>query len=261
LDLELTGKTAIITGGNRGIGRSVAMELAREGVDVFLTARDADELSIAARDIAATTGRKVFVQAGDMRDPAMAQILIDAARHKLGRLDILINNAGATKRGDFLDLTDDDWHDGFALKFHGYSRMARAAWPALVQSEGSIINICGVGSRVGAAEFSIGGSVNVALLNLTKALADKGRTEGIRVNAVNPGRIVTDRLTRNHERMAKLQSVSVDEAARRHLASVGINRFGRPEEIGWLCAYLASQRAAFIHGSVIDIDGGETRAL
>jgi len=261
MELDLGGKVAVITGGNRGIGSAVALELAKEGVDLYLTARDGAELAKVAAAISAQTGRKVLVQAADMRQPQVAAEVVAAALRAFSRIDILVNNAGATKRGDFLELTDEDWHDGFELKFHGYVRMARAAWPALRQNQGSIINISGVGSRVGSADFSIGGAVNVALLNLTKALADKARTEGIRVNAVNPGRIATERLTRNIERMAKLDAVSNEEATRRHLATVGINRFGTPEEIGWICAYLASPRAAFIHGSVIDIDGGETRAL
>jgi len=261
MNLELGGKVAVITGGNRGIGSAIALELAKEGVDLFLTARDGAALAQVQADIAGKTGRKVVVQAADMRDPKVAQQMIDAAQQAFGRIDVLVNNAGATKRGDFLELTDEDWHDGFELKFHGYVRMARAAWPALRQSQGSLINISGVGSRMGSAEFTIGGSVNIALLNLTKGLADKGRADGIRVNAVNPGRIATDRLTRNIERMAKLDGVSPAESEKRHLEAVGINRFGTPDEIGWLCAYLASPRGAFIHGTVIDIDGGETRAL
>ena len=101
----------------------------------------------------------------------------------------------------------------------------------------------------------------MALLNLTKALADRGRHEGIRVNAVNPGRIATERLTRNIERMAQQQGITSEEAGRQHLATVGIKRFGLPREIGALCAYLASSHADFMQGTVIDIDGGETRAL
>jgi len=261
MDLGLANKTAIVTGGNRGIGAAIALALAREGVDLFLTARDDAELGRTAATITAQTGRRVHVQACDLREVAMARTVVDGALEAFGKLDLLINNAGATKRGDFLELTDEDWHDGFELKFHGYVRMARAAWPALRQNSGSIINISGVGSRVGSAEFAIGGAVNVALLNLTKALADKGRHDGVRVNAINPGRIATDRLTRNIERMAQQQAITGEEAGRRLLATVGINRFGTPQEIGSLCAYLASSHADFIQGTVIDIDGGETRAL
>ena len=104
-----------------------------------------------------------------------------------GRLDLLVNNAGATKRGDFLELTDADWEDGYALKFFGAMRGARAAWPHLQRSQGGIINIVGIGGRTGSAEFAIGGSVNASALILTKCLADRGLRDGVRVNAINPG--------------------------------------------------------------------------
>ena len=120
-----------------------------------------------------------------------------------GRLDILVNNAGATKRADFFTLTEEDWQDGFALKFHGYVRTTRAAWPHLRETRGCIVNIVGVGSRAGSAEFTIGGSVNVALLNFTKAMADIGMKDGVRVNAINPGLIETERFGRNIERVTQ----------------------------------------------------------
>jgi 3-oxoacyl-[acyl-carrier protein] reductase len=139
--------------------------------------------------------------------------------------------------------------------------MTRAAWPHLCQAHGAVINIVGVGSRTASAEFSIGGAVNVALLNFTKAMADRGIRDGVRVNAINPGLIETDRLTRNIERVMHEHSCSRDEAIARLLAPRGTTRFGRPEEIGWLAAFLASSRADFIQGAIVDIDGGATRAL
>src|SRR6185295_2410813 len=114
---------------------------------------------------------------------------VAAAAETFGRLDLVVNNAGATKRGDFLQLTDEDWASGFSLKFMAAVRVSRAAWPILKRTNGSIVNIAGVGARTGSAEFTIGGSVNSAMLNLTKALADRGVKDGIRVNAINPGSI------------------------------------------------------------------------
>ena len=113
---------------------------------------------------------------------------------RFGRLDVLVNNAGSTKRGDFLTLSEADWADGFGLKFFGAMRCSRAAWPHLQASRGTIVNIIGVGGRTGSAEFAIGGAVNAALMNLTKVLADRGVKDGVRVNAINPGGIKTDRL-------------------------------------------------------------------
>ena len=142
---------------------------------------------------------------------------------------------------------------------------ARRAPPGRIcaNRRGCIVNIVGVGSRAGSAEFTIGGSVNVALLNFTKAMADIGIKDGVRVNAINPGLIETERFGRNIERVSRDCTAS-PAASRRSLSccrSHGTTRVGRPEEIGWLTAYLASEKADFIQGCVIDIDGGTTRSL
>jgi 3-oxoacyl-[acyl-carrier protein] reductase len=261
MDLGLAGKVALVTGAGGGIGRAISTELAREGAQLCLSGRDRGKMAATAAAIAELAGRQPAIHAGDLQDPATPQATVAAAIAAFGRLDILVNCAGDTKRGDFLKLPDEDWRDGFAVKFHGYVRMTRAAWPSLRQSHGGVVNIIGVGSRAGSAEFTIGGAVNSALLNFTKAVADLGLREGVRVNAVNPGLIETERLTRNLERLMREHSCSREEAAARLLGPRGTNRFGRPEEIGWLVAFLASSKATFIHGAIVDIDGGATRAL
>jgi NAD(P)-dependent dehydrogenase (short-subunit alcohol dehydrogenase family) len=263
LELNLKGKAALVTGASRGIGAAIALELAREGVSVCLAARDSTKLDEVSVSIAAVSGsNRTTVIAGDLRDPAAVKAAVDAAIAAFGRLDILVNNAGATKRADFFSLTEDDWEDGFALKFHGYVRATRAAWPHLREANGCIVNIVGVGARAGSAEFTIGGSVNVALLNFTKAMADIGIKHGVRVNAINPGLVETERFGRNIERVTRDHGFTTREQAVTFLpASHGTTRAGRPEEIGWLTAYLASEKADFIQGCVIDIDGGATRAL
>src|SRR6202012_4374002 len=144
----------------------------------------------------------------DLRDPAEPARVVADTIARFSRIDLLVNNAGATKRADFFTLTEDDWQDGVALKFHGYVRMTRAAWPHLKAAKGNIVNIVGMGSRAGSAEFTIGGSVNVAILNFTKAMADIGVNDGVRVNAINPGLIETDRFNRNVERVMRDRSLS-----------------------------------------------------
>jgi NAD(P)-dependent dehydrogenase (short-subunit alcohol dehydrogenase family) len=261
MELELNGKVALVTGANRGIGAAIATELAREGMHLCLVARDLAKLQEVAQALMKTANINVRVVSADLRDPATpAQAIAEAVGH-FGRLDLLVNNAGATKRADFFTLTEDDWQDGFALKFHGYVRLTRAAWPHLRSSNGSIVNIVGIGSRAGSAEFTIGGSVNVALLNFTKAMADIGIQQGVRVNAINPGLIATDRFARNVERVMREKALGRQDAVAFLLSSHGTTRVGEPEEIGSLVAYLASAKAAFIQGSIIDIDGGATRSL
>ena len=261
MELGLAGKAALITGASRGIGAAIAMELAREGVHVCLVARDAAKLNEVASTIRDVANVRAVVHAADLRQAGTAPAAIAAAVTGLRQLDILVNNAGATKRADFSTLTEEDWLDGFALKFHGYVRMTRAAWPHLRDVKGNIVNIVGVGARAGAADFTIGGSVNAAILNFTKAMADIGIKDGVRVNAINPGLIETDRFMRNVERVMHERSLSREQAIAYRLASHGTTRVGKPEEIGAMTAFLASSKADFIQGSIIDIDGGATRAL
>jgi 3-oxoacyl-[acyl-carrier protein] reductase len=261
MDLVLNGKVALITGANRGIGAAIAGELAKENMHLCLVARDSAKLSEVAASLSSNHGTKVHTVSADLRDPIAVRQAVTETIGRFGRLDLLVNNAGATKRADFFDLTEDDWQDGFALKFHGYVRMTRAVWPHLVQSGGSIVNIVGIGSRAGSAEFTIGGSVNVALLNFTKAMADIGIDQNVRVNAINPGLIATDRFNRNVDRTMRERELPREEAIAFLIASHGTKRVGQPEEVGTLVAYLASARAAFIQGCIIDIDGGANRAL
>ncbi len=187
------GKVAVVTGGSRGIGRAIALRLAREGASVAIAARDEAAVGAVVRELDAL-GRPALGLALDLRAADAPARMVEAARERFGAVDILVNNAGATKRGDFLALTDDDFTDGFALKFYAAVRAARAAWPLLAERRGTIVNVVGAGGRTPGAEFTVGGSVNAALLSLTKALADKGVADGVRVVAVNPGPVRTGRL-------------------------------------------------------------------
>jgi len=140
-------------------------------------------------------------------------------------------------------------------------RCSRAAWPHLQASRGAIVNIVGIGGRTGSAEFAIGGAVNAALLNLTKVLADRGVKDGVRVNAINPGGIATDRLKTRVQSFAAERGLDAAAAEAEMAKSFGVARFGTPEEIARLVALLASPQAAFCQGSVVDADGGQTRTL
>src|SRR5712671_5804985 len=210
---SLTGKTAIVTGSNRGIGRAVALRLAKEGANTVLCARDVAALESAVTEIEHAGGIAASI-ALDLRLPESPAQLADFAAQRFGGIDIVVNNAGATKRGGFLELSDDDWADGFALKFFGAVRLTRAAWPHLKGEGGSVVNISGIGGRTPGAQFAIGGSVNAALLSFTKALADVGIRGGVQVNAINPGSVRTDRLTRRLSAEAAQAGIDVATAAR-----------------------------------------------
>ena len=260
MEKRLTDKTAIVTGASRGIGKAIASRLAKEGAQVVLCARDRSLLEQVVKEIERAGGRAAEI-AVDLREPAAPKHVVGFTLQTFGRIDIVVNNAGATKRGDFLQLTDEDWADGFALKFFGAMRLTRAAWPHLKAQAGSVLNISGVGGRMPGPLFAIGGSVNAALLSFTKALADVGIRDGVQVNAVNPGSIRTERYRKMLEATAADQGIDVQTAERRMIESSRTTRIGEPDEIAALVAFVVSPEGRFLQGSLIDIDGGATKVI
>ena len=254
---QLAGKIVIVTGASRGIGRAIALEMAAAGAKGLLAARSEQELQAVAR----SAGSSWLPLAIDLRDPNAANEVVAKTVEHFGRLDILVNNAGATQRGKWLDLDDAAWEDGYALKFFGAMRLCRAAWPHLAQSHGCVINIGGIGGRAGSAEFTIGGSVNAAVMHLTKSLADLGVQEGVRVNCINPGSIETGRLTNRISKYAAERQFDEDQAARQLAAQSGVARFGKPDEVAKVAVFLATDQAAYINGALVDVDGGANKAL
>ncbi len=257
---SLTGKVAIVTGASRGIGSAIAGRLAQEGARVVLTARDEELLRQRIAEIQREGGEANFV-ALDLREPSAAKQIVETALHTFGGIDIVVNNAGATKRGEFLQLNDSDWEDGFALKFFGAVRLLREAWPHLKASRGSAVNIAGVGGRTPGAQFTIGGSVNAALLSLTKALSDAGIADAIQVNAINPGPVRTARFQTRLEKVAQQQGIENEQAEAHMVREMNITRIGEPEDIASLVAFLVSPQGRFLQGSLIDMDGGETKTM
>jgi len=258
---NLTIKHAVVTGGSRGIGRAVAAKLARDGYEVMIVARDQGAISGACAEIGAQTGRRTLGCAADLSEAGAAEVVKAAVLRAFGGLHVLVNNAGATKRGAWQEMSEEDWRAGFALKFFGAERLSRALWPMLRESRGAIVNVIGVGGRTPSADFTIGSSVNAACMALTKALADQGITDGVRVNAVNPGMIATGRLGRWIAALAQAEGITLDEAEKRLPKSMGIARVGQPEEIAAAVAFLAGEEAGYCQGTIMDVDGGRTRVI
>lgn len=257
---SLVTRTAIVTGASRGIGRAIAVELARQGLQVMLAARNAELLAVAVAEIRAAGGTAESTVV-DLREPEAPAHLVKQTVAAFGGIDVVVNNAGATKRGNFLKLTEEDWADGFALKFFGTVRLIRAAWPYLKERNGSVVNIAGVGGRTPGAEFAIGGSVNAALLSLTKALADAGIADGIQVNAINPGPVRTERLQGRLEALAAQRDIDLGSAEAALQQQMEVARFGEPQDIADLVSFMVSSKGRFFHGSLVDMDGGQTKTL
>jgi 3-oxoacyl-[acyl-carrier protein] reductase len=258
MDLGLSGKTAIITGGSKGIGRAAALRFVQEGASVLVCARGQDALEETARAARkAAQGARVVTVPADLTRPDDIRRVVAECVRALGRVDILVNNAGSARPGEFLKLADEVWQDDFQLKFFGYVRMAREVMPHMARARsGVIINVIGTGGLRPTAGYMVGGAANAALNHFTKALADEGSKHGVRVVGINPGPILTERLQLFAERGAGGRNL--EEVYAR---MTPLKRPGQPEEVGDLIAFLSSPRAAFIHGANITIDGGANPGL
>jgi NAD(P)-dependent dehydrogenase (short-subunit alcohol dehydrogenase family) len=256
----LNGKIAVITGASRGIGRAIAIRLAKEGAKTVLSARDRKALDEAVGQITESGGQAAALSL-DLRIPEAPQRLAEFAYQTFEQIDIVVNNAGATKRGEFQDLTEEDWADGYALKFFGAVRLTRAAWPHLKASSGSLINISGIGGRTPEAQFTIGGSVNAALISFTKAMAAAGIRDGVQVNVINPGTIRTDRYQKRLLAFAAEHAIDTAAAECEFLREHQTTRIGEPEDIAALVAFVASPEGRFLHGAMVDMDGGATKTI
>jgi NAD(P)-dependent dehydrogenase (short-subunit alcohol dehydrogenase family) len=255
---EFKDKVVVVSGGSRGIGRGVALAFAREGAQTVLASSSPAHLDAAAKAIVAAGGREPLTVAGDLRTPAACEEVFARTRARFDRCDILVNSAGATKAGAFLDLPDADWIEGFALKFFGCVRLTRLFWPLLKAAEGHVVNIVGGASRSPSAEFLIGGSVNAAMANFSKGLSHLGKRDGINVNVIHPGATETERSLRLLEQRSAASGRSVDELRAENLARSNIRRMGTPEDIAELALFLCSERARHIQGTAIAVDGGAT---
>jgi len=201
-------KVVVITGGSRGIGRAIATAFAREGAQTVLASSSAQNLLDAAEAVGKAGGPAPLTCAGDLKQPEKCEGLFELVATRFGRCDALVNCAGATKAGNFFDLYDEEWHDGFALKFFAAVRLSRLFWPMLKTAKGNIVNIVGGAARTPDQNFLIGGSVNGALTNFSKGLADLGKRDGVNVNVVHPGPTETERFFELAEARAKAANIS-----------------------------------------------------
>jgi len=262
VNLELSGKTALVTGGSQGIGRAIAFGLGGEGAKVAICARDKARLEETATKIQTKTSAEVLVVPGDLSRLDEVNRVATAVRDRFGRLDILVNNAGAIRGGDFLKIPDEQWAGDWSLKILGYVRMARAVFPIMqAQGGGRIVNVVGAAARNPTPGYLPGGIANSGLINFSKGLADLGAPSNILVTAVSPAATATARWEGLIAQQAAAAGKTI-EAQRAEAAShYPLKRIATPEDIADLVCFLVSARAAFITGVCITVDGGATRGV
>ena len=262
MELGLNGRVALVGGGSMGIGKASALALAREGVDLAICARGQETLDRVAGEIAQETGRQILPIVADLGMEADARRFVDTAANHFGRLDILVNCAGSSPGGSLQHLEEADWMQSLNLKFLGYVRTCKAAIPYMKERGwGRIINVIG-NDGIKPIYFEITpGAANAAGINFTLAIAEELAPFGITVNALNPGPVDTDRWWGLVRTMSREKGITEEEAQQRAVSSIPIGRLCTSEEVADMVVFLGSERASFVTGAAISMDGGQRKAL
>jgi 3-oxoacyl-[acyl-carrier protein] reductase len=262
VELGLKGKVALVAASSTGIGRACALGLAAEGAAVACCARTVAALEETAREIRRQTGAEVFALPTDLTKPEEIRRLVEAVTARFGRIDILVNNAGGPKPGTFADLTEQDWQEAITLTLLSTLRLCGAVIPRMRQQRGGrVINIMSVSIKQPLDNLILSNTLRAGVAGLAKSLANELGRDGILVNTVCPGYTMTDRFLGVHRAAAARQGIPVEELIAARAKEVPLGRIGTPEELANLVVFLASERASFITGCTIPVDGGFTRGL
>jgi 3-oxoacyl-[acyl-carrier protein] reductase len=251
---------AIVTGASQGIGRATAIRLAKDFSAITLAARDRGHLEETAAAVK-QAGAEAFIIDLDLSTPQAAKKVIDDTLAKFGRIDALLNIAGAVPQVDVLEMTDEQWDSGMNLKLHGARRLTIAAWPALKETKGAVVFMSGNSALFPKSSYAAVGTINAAIAALAKAFADRGIPDGIQVNSVLPGPVMTGRRRSYLARWAQLHDVSVEDATAKFPKEAGIARYGEADEIAELMAFLVSPGARWMTGTMLRMDGGEVKSV
>jgi 3-oxoacyl-[acyl-carrier protein] reductase len=256
----MKNKIAIVTGASQGIGRATAIRLAKDFSGLVLAARDEEGLLGTAKEIAGL-GAQTLTLAMDLRAVDAADQVIGKTLERFERIDALVNIAGAVPQIDLFEMTDAQWNDGAELKLHGARRLAIKAWPALKDSKGSVIFTSGNSALDPKPGFAAVATINAAIVALSKAFAEKGIVDGIQVNSVLPGPVMSNRRKSFLVKWSQANKLSLEEASQKFLEEAHIERYGQPEEIAELMAFLLSPGARWMTGTAVRMDGGEVKGI
>ncbi|WP_445217255.1 SDR family oxidoreductase [Bradyrhizobium sp. Pa8] len=256
----MTRSVAIVTGASSGIGRATAVRLARDFGAIAIAARSAEKLDEVGREIEAA-GAEPLVLDLVLAEAASADTLVSRTLDRFGRIDALVNVAGAVAGLDLFEMTDTQWDAGMALKFHGARRLTIRAWDALKQTRGSVVFMSGNAAVIPKPGAAAVGTINAAIEALAKTFAERGIADGVQVNSISPGAIMTGRRLSMIEKAAASRKIALDDARRQVLDQACITRFGEAGEVAELIAFTVSPPARWMTGTVLRMDGGEVKSV
>ncbi|HEX4021206.1 MAG TPA: SDR family oxidoreductase [Acidobacteriaceae bacterium] len=256
----MKNSVAIVTGASQGIGRSTAIRLAKDFAVIVLVARNADALVEVSGEVrsAGAEPRSIALDLSRIESP---EVVIKTTLDAYGRLDALLNIAGAVPQIDLFEMTDEQWYAGMELKLHGARRLTIRAWDALKASQGSVVFMSGSAALDPKPAFAAVAATNAAIIAMAKAFAEQGITDGVQVNSIVPGAVMTGRRRSFLQRWAPAHNMSVEEATKNFPEEAGIRRYGQPEEIAELLAFMVSPAAKWMTGSSVRMDGGEVKGI
>ena len=256
----MQNSVAIVTGASQGIGEATAVRLARDFSALALVARNRANLDRTAEAVRAA-GAEALVIDADLADAEVASTVVAQTLASFGRIDALLNIAGAVPQIDLFEMTDAQWEAGLALKLYGARRLTIAAWSSLKASQGAVVLMSGNSALFPKAPYAAVGTINAAIVALAKAFSDRGIVDGVQVNSVLPGPVMTGRRRSYLQHWAPLHDMTVEDATVNFPKEAGIARYGEPAEIAELMAFLVSPAARWMTGSTLRMDGGEVKSV
>ncbi|OAH96914.1 hypothetical protein A1353_23880 [Methylomonas methanica] len=257
---HIENRRVLVTGSGRGIGNAIAHRFAHEGAKIQLVARTQSELDATRTELLALTS-EVRATALDLQLPDSARQIVGEVADVWGGLDVLVTNAGAAAQGGFLELEDDAWQTGFGLKMFANLRVIKTAWPLLKASQGHLVMIGGGTGKTPDRQLSLVSAINGGQAALAKSIAEQGILDGIHVNLVQPGMVNTSRRQKLFENWAAQAGIGIENYLAQVAKEFRITRLGEPSDIADVVAFLCSDASRWIHGAIIDVDGGQTKAV